>query len=146
MSILILPNGEDFPAAAKKHLDDVTALIAATRFDGASYLVGYVVECCLKSLIVLELGSRNWGPREGHDFHWLSSEVRRLALISGSRSARYLSGPVSSILTASVATWMPSLRYRADGTSNAVTTNTWFTEAQNLFKATISEMILNGEA
>lgn len=54
MSNLAHPDGDDFPAAAAKHLDDALALLAAGRSDGAGYLAGYTRECSLKTVIVLD--------------------------------------------------------------------------------------------
>lgn len=45
--------GDDHPDAAAKNLDDASALFGARRFDGAAYLAGYVVECSLKTVIVV---------------------------------------------------------------------------------------------
>ncbi|HSN99958.1 MAG TPA: hypothetical protein VLS89_16800 [Candidatus Nanopelagicales bacterium] len=46
--------GDDHPEAAAKHLDDAKALLAAMRYDGAGYLAGYVLECSLKTIVLLE--------------------------------------------------------------------------------------------
>jgi hypothetical protein len=54
-------DGDDHPDAAGKNLDDAMALIAAQRFDGAGYLAGYVVECSLKTLIILQEIARHAG-------------------------------------------------------------------------------------
>ncbi len=45
--------GDDFPDAAGKNLSDAMTLLEANRYDGAGYLAGYVVECSLKTFIVL---------------------------------------------------------------------------------------------
>lgn len=58
MSNLADPEGDDFPAAAAKNLDDANALLAASRTDGAGYLAGYVRECSLKAVIVLDFIAR----------------------------------------------------------------------------------------
>lgn len=49
MSRLKQANGDDYPEAALKHLQDADALVRGRRFDGAAYLAGYVVECALKT-------------------------------------------------------------------------------------------------
>lgn len=56
MSGLRQGNGDDYPDAAEKHLEDSKVLMAGSRHDGAAYLAGYVVECVLKTLIQLETG------------------------------------------------------------------------------------------
>ena len=45
MSSLLQQNGDDYPEAAGKHIEDADLLLQAQRFDGAGYLTGYVVEC-----------------------------------------------------------------------------------------------------
>lgn len=85
MSRLRLPKGDDHPDAAGKHLDDASVLLSAGRADGAAYLAGYVVECALKSLILVGAG-RPWG----HDLNALGREALRLAALPGARSARYI--------------------------------------------------------
>ena len=56
MSHLRQSNGDDYPEAAVKHMQDSGVLLAGGRYDGAAYLAGYVVECALKTLIQLEAG------------------------------------------------------------------------------------------
>ncbi|HSN99090.1 MAG TPA: hypothetical protein VLS89_12425 [Candidatus Nanopelagicales bacterium] len=58
MSSLALSNKDDYPAAAAKHLDDARALLDAQRLDGAGYLAGYVVECSLRTVIMVGLLAR----------------------------------------------------------------------------------------
>lgn len=40
MSRLRQRNGDDYPDAARKHLEDAKVLLAGSRPDGAAYLVG----------------------------------------------------------------------------------------------------------
>ena len=47
-------NSDNYPKAALKHLEDARVLMQNTRFDGAAYLAGYVVECALKTVIEVE--------------------------------------------------------------------------------------------
>lgn len=95
--------GDDYPEAATKHLDDASVLFDAKRFDGAAYLSGYVVECALKSLILLGQG-RPWG----HDLKQLSIDASRLAALPGSISARYASLRLPG---QPVPGWRETLRY-----------------------------------
>ncbi|MRG94456.1 hypothetical protein [Polyangium spumosum] len=53
MSNLASSNGDDYPAAAAKHLEDARTLLDAQRHDGAAYLAGYVVECSLRSVVMI---------------------------------------------------------------------------------------------
>ena len=85
MSRIKRPNGDDYPEAAGKHLGDATALLGAGRVDGAAYLSGYVVECALKSIVILE-GGNSWG----HDLNALSADALRLSALAGARTARYV--------------------------------------------------------
>ncbi len=43
----------DYPAAAKKHLNDAKVLLDNGRFDGTVYLSGFVVECALRTVVML---------------------------------------------------------------------------------------------
>ena len=83
MSCLLMPNGDDHPEAAHKHLLDAGVLLAQRRPDGAGYLSGYVVECALKSLYVFETGQ----PLRGHDFVSLTRVVSAVATMAGARIA-----------------------------------------------------------
>ena len=56
MSRLGQRNGDDYPDAARKHLEDAKVLLAGSRPDGAAYLAGYVVECALKTVVQLATG------------------------------------------------------------------------------------------
>jgi len=53
VSNLALTSGDDYPAAAGKHLNDAKVLLDAKRFDGAGYLAGYIVECSLRSVVMV---------------------------------------------------------------------------------------------
>src|SRR5438876_6631025 len=86
MSRLRSPNGDDHPDAAQKHLLDVEVLLAQGRLDGAAYLSGYVVECSLKSLHVLETGR----DLRGHHLQTLVGEVNAVATVAGAKTAKYL--------------------------------------------------------
>lgn len=54
----LLANGDDFPEAAEKLLADAKALHNASRYDGAAYMAGYVAECSLKTILLIELLAR----------------------------------------------------------------------------------------
>ncbi len=56
-------DGDDFPLAAEKFLDDAKALHAARRYDGAAYMAGYVAECSFKTILLLELLARDTGSK-----------------------------------------------------------------------------------
>jgi hypothetical protein len=77
VSSLAQPNGDDHPEAALNHLLCAEALLSQQRFDGAAYLRGYVVECSLKGLWLLEEGAATsgkklWGTK-GHNLSYLNA-------------------------------------------------------------------------
>lgn len=43
----------DYPAAAKKHLNDAKVLFVNRRFDGTVYLAGFVIECALRTVVMM---------------------------------------------------------------------------------------------
>lgn len=76
------PNKDDYPGAAKKHLDDADALLKAGRFDGAGYLLGYVIECSLRTVVMLgEIAERGGIPQNNlkRELVANSATMRRLA-------------------------------------------------------------------
>lgn len=139
MSRLAQPNGDDYPDAARKHLLDAHALLTSERLDGAAYLSGYVVECALKSLIVLEGKT----PPRHHKIGDLRAEVNRLAVVAGARAARYYGEAMRRLGAAAIAHWNPELRYRAAFTS-AADAAAWYREADGVFRETIQQMQLDG--
>lgn len=117
---------DDHPEAAGKHFEDARALYRASRFDGAAYLAGYVVECSLKTILLhdasYEPGThaheptklRAWhrklrGKGFGHDLG------RLLASAVGAEGARYLSAVEPE---ASVMGWTETMRYWAPSVSS----------------------------
>jgi hypothetical protein len=149
MSKLIQKNGDDHPEAARKHLLDAQTLLQARRSDGAAYLSGYVVECALKSIWLLETrptgeSSPPWGKR-GHDLGFLESSVASLATIAEAKTARYFGPTCSSIKSSPIITWNPEQRYRPEGIIPTVA-EAYHKTAQDVYTETIAEMILNGDA
>ncbi len=85
MSNLCQPNGDDYPEAARKHLDDAQALLETARYNGAGYHAGYGVECALKTLLQIG-GALRWG----HDLSALSIQAAALATGGSPHTARYI--------------------------------------------------------
>ncbi len=139
MSRLLLPNGDDHPEAARKHLLDAHTLLAQQRADGAAYLSGYVVECALKSLFALETGT----ALKGHQFSSLMSQVSALAIVAGARSARYLGVAAKGVLASSISGWKPEIRYKAP-VMTAGSAQTWIDAARQVFQETVHQMTLDG--
>ena len=139
MSRFRSPHGDDHPDAAHKHLLDAEALIDKQRADGAAYLSGYVVECALKSLHVLETGRE----LRGHDFASLVGEVNTVAMVAGAKTARYFGRATRSILTSAIAAWRPEMRYHAASMSLSEAQN-WHACARAVFQETVHQMRLDG--
>lgn len=143
MSKLAQPNGDDHPEAAGKHLEDAMALVKAQRYDGAAYLAGYVVECAIKALILLEHG---WA--RGHELNQLSNRAQQFAALSGARSARYVAGVMrissgGGIMNPSTG-WCPSLRYWPPNRISRQRATNWLSDAQAIYAQTIVPMRLDG--
>jgi hypothetical protein len=138
MSSLASPGGDDHPEAAGKHLADATVLQQEGRSDGATYLAGYVVECVMKTLLLLEAGSQPGG----HDLNALSQAALRLAALPGARTSRYV--PVQTPGHALHSQWKPNLRYRAPGTMTLHDALDWVSEARAVYETSIVPMRLDG--
>ena len=142
MSKLSMSNGDDHPEAARKHLDDAYTLIVHNRHDGASYLAGYVVECSLKSVILL--GGQN-ARKYGHDLNKLSAEAINLASIATAQTARYmpLQTPGHGMYAAAIG-WTEKLRYRPEAVVTGQDAEAWIQEAENVFSSTVAKMWKDG--
>lgn len=141
MSSYKQPGGDDYPDAAQKHLDDARALLAASRFDGAGYHAGYVIECAIKTILLAELGY----PVRGHDLSTLSAQVAPLATGGSPRSAPYVPNPPAAIAyTAPPAGWQETMRYRSPGDLDQATAQTWVSEAERIYRETVQQMRMDG--
>ena len=102
---------------AAARLEDAKALLAAGRFDGATYLCGYAVEISLKARICRVL---NWleFPSTGGEFQAYRSfqthELDVLLRLSG-QEARIKQNHF--VLWNAVAVWKVESRYNAIGTA-----------------------------
>jgi hypothetical protein len=149
MSNLALPNHDDHPEAARKHLGDAFALQQAGRADGAAYLSGYVIECCLKTLILYEQAvpsagaPKSWRGRQGHDLKRLHADVSSVAILAGARTARYFGVAIKRLTSAAITGWDPELRYRAPAMSSADGTK-WYEDADSVYQETVGQMLLDG--
>jgi HEPN domain-containing protein len=142
MSNLSTANGDDHPEAAKKHLEDAYTLFVHHRYDGAGYLAGYVVECSLKSVILL--GRQNV-LKYGHNLNKLSAEAINLASIATAQTARYmpLRTPGHGMYAGSTG-WRETLRYRPESTVSDQDAESWIQEAENVFLSTVAKMWKDG--
>lgn len=139
MSRLRLPNGDDHPEAARKHLLDANALLASQRADGAAYLSGYVAECALKTLFVYQTGK----PLSGHDYQTLVSQVNAVATVAGAKAAKYFGPHARSVARSALRDWTPEMRYRAASMTQA-DASAWHAEAESIFRETVQQMRLDG--
>jgi len=142
MSKLALDNGDDHPEAAKKHLSDADVLVNAGRFDGAAYLAGYVIECCLKALVILEHGSSGSGLKT-HDLRNLASGANTSLGMAGAKAAKYVGSAVQGLSTARIMAWRAEIRYHAPSIIPAEA-STWLREARSVYHETIGQMMLDG--
>ena len=139
MSKLRQPNGDDYPAAARKHLKDSAALLAQGRPDGAAYLSGYVVECALKTLLQLEQGSAPWTHALGDLAKQVAGLTARADIVVGRRCVL-----VAALLKqAGILKWRPGMRYREETTSGRDAA-AWHREAGDVYSKVIGALILDG--
>jgi hypothetical protein len=139
VSRLQLPNGDDHPEAARKHLLDANALLASGRADGAAYLSGYVAECALKTLFVYETGQH----LSGHNYQTLVSQVNAVAKVAGAKAARYFGPRACGVASSALGGWTPGMRYRAASMTQA-DASAWHAEAEGIFRETVHQMQLDG--
>ena len=141
MSTLKQSNGDDYPEAALKHLQDAEALLKGRRFDGAAYLSGYVVECALKTLIQVESGRP---VRHSHKLTGLLEEMDGLAVRAETRTGRRLYvGVAATLRTADVLHWKPEMRYRGpEVTSSAA--EAWLRDARKAYDLIVGSLIFEG--
>jgi HEPN domain-containing protein len=134
-----LPNGDDYPDAAHKHLVDAETLLAQQRPDGAGYLSGYVVECALKSLHVLETGQ----APQSHDLRSLVGQANAVSAVAGAKTAKYLGRATSGVLTSAIGGWRPAMRYHAPSMNHG-DAEEWYACARDVFQETVHQMRLDG--
>ena len=140
MSQLRQGNGDDYPEAAVKHMQDSGVLLAGGRYDGAAYLAGYVVECALKTLIQLEAGQVS----HHHDLSRLDRDLDRLAAQASSLAGKFYLGAQASLRASTILNgWMPEQRYRSSEVS-ATDATRWHREATDAYQQIIGQLTLAG--
>lgn len=130
--------GDDYPAAAGKHLADASTLLDGARYDGAAYLAGYVVECALKTLIQMETRILR-----SHDLESLSSMLRAITAQASSRTQRVSVSAAAFLHGSGIVSWKPEMRYRAAHVTRS-TARAWFREAQEFYNLTIGRLRADG--
>ena len=138
MSRLKQQNGDDYPAAALKHLQDAGVLIKGRRFDGAAYLAGYSVECVLKTLIQVETGQAD----HSHDLAFLRDQFEVLAVQAGSRTGRFLEA-FEYLDSPEIFGWKPEMRYQEPWIA-LDTAGTWLQGARDVYDRIIGSLLMDG--
>ncbi len=107
----------DLRNMARGRIEDAEALLAARRYDGAAYIVGYAVEYALKARIgTYYLGNPGW-PETQDEFSALknlqSHKLENLLRLSGrdTRVAKRYKREWSFLTSK----WAPEIRYRRIG-------------------------------
>ena len=139
MSRLRMPDGDDHPDAAQKHLLDAGVLLAQQRPDGAAYLSGYVVECALKSLLILET---KVAPRQ-HSLQSLVAQLSGLATFAGPKTSRYFGPATRGVPSSAIGSWRPEMRYHAPSMAFGDAEG-WRDCARDVFQETVHQMRLDG--
>lgn len=125
----------DLDRIAEARLDDAKALLAAGRYDGATYVCGYAVEVGLKARICRTL---NWSefPSTGGEFQAYRSfqthELDVLLRLSG-QEARIKQQHFA--LWNAVAVWKAESRYNVVGTVQKADSESMIDAAEHLLKA-----------
>lgn len=134
-------NAQTFISAAGKHLADTSLLTDQRRYDNAAYLSGYVVECCLKALLVFD-----GMPTEhelGHDLPLMSANALTLAYVLAPSRRRYdLEG--SPDLDALILSWNPNSRYDQEGTTVPALAESRLKGAQTAYAQIAVDLIFDG--
>jgi hypothetical protein len=135
------PNGDDYPDASKKHVEDSKKLLDANRFDGAGYLAGYAVECIIKTIALVE-----GNPVRGHNLNDLKTETIRFLRIPSCKTAKYVTNPAITFMSygANPIEWQETIRYQGEGRVSDAVARAWVKETQRLYHEVISQMILDG--
>lgn len=128
---------EDYPSAAKRHLEDSKTLLDSSRWDNSAYLAGYVIECSLKAIIAYP------APPTGIDIMEIGHNVTKLVSILDSMAASRTVGYRRSVdgrllwalrseMTAHV-DWKTSMRYEKSGKIAEPEARKWWRLANGAF-------------
>ncbi|MEZ0542781.1 hypothetical protein [Fibrella arboris] len=119
---------------ATARLKDAEILLAANRYDGASYLSGYAVEIGLKLRICRTLKWQGF-PETNSEFQGLQSlkvhdfeVLLRFSGVEGKIKSGYLTE------WSAVKQWKPELRYAIAGSANAASARTMIVAAKKILQ------------
>lgn len=73
----------ELKSISKARLRSAETLMAAGDWDGAAYMLGYVLECALKSVICKTLGLTEYPQNRKTDTHFLTHNFDQLLVLSG---------------------------------------------------------------
>jgi len=128
---------------------DADLLLRQGRYDGAGYLTGYVVECVLKTYILVGQSPSPLAKVAKADRHHrlndLSQSALRLAAMPSAQTARYplkmtTGHPMYDVKTG----WREQIRYRAAAAVTAQQAQDWLTEARAVYAPALPQMKLDG--
>jgi hypothetical protein len=121
------PMPESYSEAAVRHFSDADHLAAGQHLDGAGYLIGYAVECAIKSAV------ENMRPTaDAPHLHLPTLVEKAKKALQGRRKHS-----VFTVLERPgfMAGWAVSLRYEADMTIDAETFKAWRADASRTISA-----------
>jgi hypothetical protein len=126
---------DDFRSAAELHLNDGSFLVKHERYDNAFYLLGYVVECSLKTIVESKEGAAR---KYKHDLGKLRTAYLRLAVLMGSAVSAPSETVEKLVKDFENLDWNPSHRYRGNGHVDS----TMAGEAQRLAKGIYEDTVV----
>ncbi len=118
---------ESYSESALRHSADADSLAAASQFDGAGYLVGYAVECAIKSAI---LATRQTAQAPHVHLPDLIEKAKKV--LQGRQQSS-----ISNLLkrSAFMQGWKIDLRYEGNGTVAAAQFKQWREDANRALAA-----------
>jgi HEPN domain-containing protein len=135
---------ENYPEAAKRHLQDSKQLLEIGRWDNSAYLAGYVIECSLKPIITTPKAPGGVDVYKiGHDIQTLAGHLARMAASAKSGFRRSVSGArilgIHKQLSAGFP-WEETLRYEASGYIGAADAQSWWNLANRVFSGLAKDL------
>jgi hypothetical protein len=132
---------EHYHDAAARHLNDGSLLYENQRYDNTFYLLGYVVECSLKT-IVAEGGRHD--AILTHDLEKLSAEYFGLVLLLSPGLRRYRHIVREEADRTRFLGWNTGLRYGSSGGTSKATAFEALQSATRIFRGIVAQMRLDG--
>jgi HEPN domain-containing protein len=135
---------ENYPNAARRHLEDSHTLLDAGRWDNSAYLAGYVVECSLKAVITHPAAPPDVDVKEiGHNISKLAAILDSMAAarFAGNRRSvdSRLVSKLRSEMTVHVA-WSPAMRYEDSGKIAGPAAHKWWRLANGAFNGLAKDL------